>query len=94
MDELHACRGDSKLGRKDKMSFFIVVDGTNKKVKTFIFYPQLGNHDNPRVGSRYGTERIDALNAMLLTLPGAGVTYNVRGFCMKFLRVYQALRLL
>lgn len=38
---------------------------------------QLGNHDNSRVGSRYGPERIDALNAMLLTLPGAGVTYNV-----------------
>jgi len=36
----------------------------------------LGNHDNARVGSRYGSERIDALNAMLLTLPGAGVTYN------------------
>ncbi|XP_070505133.1 maltase 2-like isoform X2 [Chironomus tepperi] len=36
----------------------------------------LGNHDNSRVASRYGVERIDALNAMLLTLPGAGVTYN------------------
>ncbi len=37
----------------------------------------LGNHDNPRVASRYGTERIDALNTLLLTLPGSGVTYNV-----------------
>jgi hypothetical protein len=37
----------------------------------------LGNHDNSRVGSRYGADRIDALNTILLTLPGAGVTYNV-----------------
>lgn len=43
----------------------------------FRFCLQLGNHDNSRVASRYGPERVDALNAMLLTLPGAGVTYNV-----------------
>lgn len=48
-----------------------------EKALIFIFNLQLGNHDNSRVGSRYGSERIDALNAMLLTLPGAGVTYNV-----------------
>jgi alpha-glucosidase len=48
---------------------------------------QLGNHDNSRVGSRYGAERIDALNAMLLTLPGAGVTYNVRN---SFLFIYSS----
>lgn len=49
------------------------------KSNTIIFL-QLGNHDNSRVGSRYGSERIDALNALLLTLPGAGVTYNVRKY--------------
>ena len=37
----------------------------------------LGNHDRPRVGSRYGYQRIDSINALLLTLPGAGITYNV-----------------
>lgn len=37
----------------------------------------LGNHDKARVGSRYGYQRIDSINAMLLTLPGAGITYNV-----------------
>lgn len=42
----------------------------------------LGNHDNSRVASRYGVERIDALNAMLLTLPGCGVTYNGEEFGM------------
>lgn len=37
---------------------------------------QLGNHDQPRFGSRYGTERIDGLLTLLLTLPGVAVTYN------------------
>ncbi|XP_035904907.1 maltase 2-like [Anopheles stephensi] len=35
----------------------------------------LGNHDQPRVGTRYGTERIDAIHTLLLTLPGIAVTY-------------------
>lgn len=37
---------------------------------------KLGNHDKPRFGSRYGTERIDGLLALVLTLPGVAVTYN------------------
>uniref|UniRef100_A0A182MQP9 alpha-glucosidase n=1 Tax=Anopheles culicifacies TaxID=139723 RepID=A0A182MQP9_9DIPT len=36
----------------------------------------LGNHDQPRVGSRYGEQRIDAMNILLMTLPGVAVTYN------------------
>ncbi|XP_055639689.1 maltase 1-like [Toxorhynchites rutilus septentrionalis] len=36
----------------------------------------LGNHDQPRVGSRYGPDRIDGLLLLLLTLPGVAVTYN------------------
>jgi alpha-glucosidase len=36
----------------------------------------LGNHDKPRVGSRYGTERIDGMLMLLLLLPGVAVTYN------------------
>ncbi|XP_053664378.1 maltase 1-like [Anopheles marshallii] len=36
----------------------------------------LGNHDQPRVASRYGEERIDAMNILLMTLPGVAVTYN------------------
>ncbi|XP_040157610.1 maltase 2-like [Anopheles arabiensis] len=36
----------------------------------------LGNHDQPRVGSRYGEERIDAMNVLLMKLPGVAVTYN------------------
>lgn len=36
----------------------------------------LGNHDQPRVGSRYGSERIDALLMLVMTLPGIAVTYQ------------------
>ncbi|XP_059617991.1 maltase 2-like isoform X2 [Phlebotomus argentipes] len=36
----------------------------------------LGNHDQPRVASRFGRERVDAMNTLLLTLPGVSVTYN------------------
>jgi alpha-glucosidase len=37
----------------------------------------LGNHDQPRIGSRYGAQRIDAMTFLIMTLPGAAVTYNV-----------------
>lgn len=36
----------------------------------------LGNHDQSRIGSRLGTDRIDSINMMLLTLPGISVTYQ------------------
>lgn len=36
----------------------------------------LGNHDKPRVGSRYGIERVDGMLMLLLLLPGVAVTYN------------------
>lgn len=36
----------------------------------------LGNHDKPRVGSRYGVDRIDGMLMLLLLLPGVAVTYN------------------
>ncbi|XP_063703256.1 maltase A3-like [Culicoides brevitarsis] len=35
----------------------------------------MGNHDQNRVGSRLGTDRIDMMNMMLLTLSGASVTF-------------------
>lgn len=35
----------------------------------------LGNHDKPRVGTRFGIERIDGLNMLLMTLPGIAITY-------------------
>ncbi|XP_042865643.1 maltase A1-like [Penaeus japonicus] len=35
----------------------------------------LGNHDNGRVGSRFGVDLIDALNMLILLLPGTPVTY-------------------
>ncbi|KAH8404060.1 hypothetical protein KR215_008725 [Drosophila sulfurigaster] len=36
----------------------------------------LGNHDQSRIGSRLGADRIDAINMLLLTLPGISVTYQ------------------
>lgn len=36
----------------------------------------LGNHDKSRVGSRFGEEKIDLLNMLMMVMPGATVTYN------------------
>ncbi|XP_055694573.1 maltase A1-like [Lutzomyia longipalpis] len=36
----------------------------------------MGNHDQRRVGSRFGTHRIDLINMILNTLPGVSITYN------------------
>ncbi|XP_067633473.1 maltase A3-like [Eurosta solidaginis] len=36
----------------------------------------LGNHDQSRIGTRLGWERIDMINVMLKTLPGASITYQ------------------
>ncbi|KAL7738177.1 hypothetical protein ACLKA6_006516 [Drosophila palustris] len=36
----------------------------------------LGNHDVRRVGSRLGRDRVDMLNMLITTLPGASVTYQ------------------
>ena len=35
----------------------------------------MGNHDNARVSHRYGHDLVDALNMLLLTLPGTPTTY-------------------
>lgn len=37
----------------------------------------LGNHDRPRVGSRYGEERHESLAIMSMMLPGITVIYYV-----------------
>ncbi|XP_064552128.1 maltase A3 [Drosophila montana] len=36
----------------------------------------LGNHDKRRAASRYGKEHIDAMNMLVMILPGASVTYQ------------------
>ncbi|XP_069964641.1 maltase A3 isoform X2 [Bactrocera oleae] len=36
----------------------------------------IGNHDKNRVGTRFGAERIDLFNILLLTLPGCSISYN------------------
>lgn len=37
----------------------------------------IGNHDQSRVASRFGVEKVDIFNALLMMLPGASVTYYV-----------------
>lgn len=37
----------------------------------------MGNHDNPRLASRFNRNMVDAINMMIMTLPGVAVTYNV-----------------
>ncbi|KAK4878601.1 hypothetical protein RN001_011107 [Aquatica leii] len=36
----------------------------------------LGNHDQHRVATRYGSQRVDGLNMLVMVLPGVSVTYN------------------
>ncbi|XP_052891565.1 maltase A1-like [Anopheles moucheti] len=36
----------------------------------------LGNHDQHRVATRFGEDMIDAMNMIMLSLPGVAVTYN------------------
>ncbi|XP_055682947.1 maltase A3-like [Lutzomyia longipalpis] len=36
----------------------------------------MGNHDQRRIGSRFGTHRIDLINMIIKTLPGISITYN------------------
>ena len=36
---------------------------------------QMGNHDRPRVANRMGKEMTDAMNMLLLTLPGTPTCY-------------------
>ena len=37
---------------------------------------QLGNHDNPRITSRFEPELADGINMLLLLMPGTGIIYN------------------
>lgn len=52
----------------------------------------MGNHDNPRYGSKFGPEKIDAIMTMVMTLPGVAVTYNVSASivhtCLQILQYY------
>lgn len=38
----------------------------------------LGNHDQRRLASRYGPNRVDVFNILLKTLPGISITYYVK----------------
>lgn len=47
----------------------------------------MGNHDRPRVASRYGSEKVDSLLALVMCLPGIAVTYYVSCFYVVLLTV-------
>ncbi|XP_044744080.1 maltase A3-like isoform X3 [Chrysoperla carnea] len=73
-------------------NFFIIFNLTKESDATdykylienyFTYLPKgrtpnwvLGNHDRNRVGSRMGVGRIDALNMLIMTLPGVAISYN------------------
>lgn len=43
----------------------------------------IGNHDNKRPATRFGAERADAVNILIQTLPGVGVTYFGEELCLE-----------
>lgn len=47
----------------------------------------MGNHDRPRVGTRFGSHRIDAMNMIIHSLPGATVTYQGEEIGMTDVRI-------
>ncbi|XP_055372555.1 maltase A3-like [Condylostylus longicornis] len=83
---------EGKLGAHVPFNFFIIQNINNetnakqyaetinlwldqmndKRIPNWV----LGNHDKNRVGSRLGTDRIDMMNMMIMTLPGIAVTYQ------------------
>ncbi|XP_055681560.1 maltase 2-like isoform X2 [Lutzomyia longipalpis] len=82
----------TKLGAHIPFNFLLITDlNANSTARDFLYAISkwmiykpldaapnwvLGNHDQSRVASRFGRERVDALNVLLLTLPGISITYN------------------
>lgn len=65
-------------GTSTASDFKRVIDGRISIVKNLTGLNWVtGNHDRPRVGSRFGAGKIDALLTLVLTLPGIAVTYQV-----------------
>lgn len=67
----------STITKDSKAADFVsMVDGWFKvvpegKVTNWV----IGNHDNSRAATRFGVDRIDLLNTIVLMLPGTSVTY-------------------
>lgn len=82
----------SRLGAHFTFNFFYITNvNNNSNAQDFVdiidtWYENMpdiyvanwvaGNHDNHRVATRLGPENVDAMNALVLLLPGVGVTYN------------------
>ena len=57
--------GRKYLNRRERMSSFI----------SFFSLYKVGNHDNGRVKSRFDEKFVDAMNMIVMLLPGTPVTY-------------------
>lgn len=63
-----------KCGATAQCFFNIIKDGVNLTEGQWPNFV-IGNHDNPRIAVRIGKNYVDALNMMLLLLPGTPTTY-------------------
>ena len=91
--------GQGRLGSHIPMNFYLIMNlnrGSNAADYKAIFdlwmsrmttgrTPNwvLGNHDQRRVASRFGVERIDMMSMIIQSLPGASITYNGEEIGMK-----------
>lgn len=66
----NAERQERQLGGKSTFPY------PRDHITNHVFFEQIGNHDKNRVGSRFGADRIDLFNILLLTLPGCSITYQ------------------
>ncbi|XP_053685971.1 maltase A3-like [Sabethes cyaneus] len=83
---------DGRLGSHMPFNFRLITDiDRNSKASDFVtlinswmaIVPEggvanwvMGNHDRPRLGTRLGVEWIDLMNMVMMSLPGATVTYQ------------------
>ena len=49
----------------------------------------LGNHDRPRLRSRYGDDRYEGLTIVSMTLPGVAIVYYVRLLILIYFDSYE-----
>ncbi|KAM7353268.1 maltase 2-like isoform 2-T2 [Cochliomyia hominivorax] len=83
---------EGKKGPNFPFNFLLLTDLNKKSdARDFVFNIQkwltympknhsanwvMGNHDNPRIASRFNSNSVDAINMLIMTLPGVAVTYN------------------
>ncbi|XP_001851486.2 maltase A3 [Culex quinquefasciatus] len=92
LHEYYVSSTSGRLGSHMPFNFGLITDITKaSKAQDFVTSIQswmaiipeghaanwvMGNHDRPRVGTRFGKDRIDMMNMIIHSLPGATVTYQ------------------